>query len=58
MADFISRHELLRGMVRVALTPVIAAVSHPVSAGIAVMLVMVALLILRRRLFRASAVTR
>lgn len=51
LADFIARHELLRGMVRAALTPVIVAIAHPASAGISLMLAMTALFLpLRRRI--------
>jgi len=50
LADFISRHELLRGVVRAALTPVIASVAHPASAVIALLLAaMVALCLPFRR---------
>lgn len=38
LADFIAAHESLRAMVRLALLPVIAAVSHPALAGAALLL--------------------
>ena len=38
LADFIADHELLRGLIRVALTPVIAAAAHPALAGLAMVL--------------------
>lgn len=44
LADFISRHELLRSMTRAALLPVIFAVAYPTtSAGITLLLTVVAL---------------
>jgi hypothetical protein len=55
LADFIARHELLRAMVRAALTPVIVAVAHPVTAGFALMLAMVALLLPFRRRIQVGA---
>ncbi|MBC7961588.1 MAG: hypothetical protein H7Y05_01445, partial [Steroidobacteraceae bacterium] len=38
LADFIAGHELLRGVTRVALTPVIVAAAHPALAGITILL--------------------
>jgi hypothetical protein len=58
LADFIARHELLRGMARVALTPLIVAVAHPASTGIALMLAMAALYLPFRRRIQMGAKSR
>lgn len=57
LADFIAGHELLRGITRVALTPIIIAVAHPVMAGCTLLLVGGLLLHrpLRRRLKACEA---
>jgi hypothetical protein len=49
LAGFIADHELLRGLTRVALTPVVAAVAHPVSVGIVLLLPMTILPFFRKR---------
>ena len=57
LADFIARHELLRGVVRVALGPVIFAVAYPAYAGAAFLLLAVLLsLSLRRRSHVGTAI--
>ena len=55
LADFIARHELLRSMTRLALTPVVFAVADPVSAGTVLLLAMVALYLPARRRLRLHA---
>ena len=57
LADFIAHHELLRGMTRVALAPVIFAVVYPTYAGAAFLLLAVLLsLSLRRRFHVGTAI--
>jgi hypothetical protein len=58
LADYIARHELLRGIVRAALTPVIVAVAHPASTISALLLSMIALYLTFRRRFRVCATRR
>lgn len=54
LADFIARHELLRGMTRLALTPVVAVVAHPVSSGTALLLAAAMLYLPLRRRYKAG----
>ena len=57
LADFISRHALLRGMVRLLLTPVVVAIMHPAASGVALSLAALMLFRpLRRRLLERIAV--
>lgn len=55
LADFIAGHEFLRGMMRVALTPIVAAVSHPALAVAALLLASIGLYRPVRRRFQAFA---
>jgi len=51
LADFIARHTVLRGVTRLALTPLVVAVAHPLIAAVSLFLLAVALLMsLLRRL--------
>jgi len=47
LADFITRHAVLRGITRLALTPLAAAVAHPLIAAVSLFLLIAAL---RRRI--------
>lgn len=56
LADLIARHPLLRGVTRLALTPLVAAVAHPLISAVALFLVAGALLrSLRRRINAARS---
>ncbi len=50
LAGFIAEHELARGLTRVALTPVVAAVAHPVSSVLILLLAVFILPLLRKLL--------
>lgn len=54
LADLIARHPMLRGMARLALTPLVAAVAHPLISAVALFLVAGALLRSLRRRFKAA----
>lgn len=54
LADFIARHELLRGMTRLALTPVVVAVAHPASSGATLLLAAAILCFPMRRRYKSS----
>lgn len=45
LADFISRHSVLRGVTRLALTPVVAAIAHPLISAVFLFLLAGALLV-------------
>jgi len=51
MADFIARHEALRTVTRLALTPLLMAVIHPVAASLIVMLLLGSVYLSLRRRF-------
>ncbi|NTW98798.1 MAG: hypothetical protein HGB35_02500 [Geobacteraceae bacterium] len=56
LADFIARHPFLRSVTRLALTPLVAAVAHPLVSSASLLLLVVALLmsLLRRRKYSRS----
>lgn len=57
LADLIARHPLLRGAARLALTPLVVAVAHPLISAVALLLVIGALLrsqLRRRRAIRSN----
>ncbi|HIJ95325.1 MAG TPA: hypothetical protein HPP94_06245 [Desulfuromonadales bacterium] len=57
LADFIAQHESVRAVTRVALTPLLFTVIHPIAAGlIAIMLLGSAYLSVRRRILVQTAV--
>lgn len=56
LADFIARHELLRGMTRVALTPFVLTIAYPAYAGSAFLLFSALFFLPLRRRFQSGKV--
>jgi hypothetical protein len=54
LADFIARHAILRGMTRLALTPLVVAVAHPLIAAVSLFLLIGAVLMSQLRRFKAA----
>ncbi len=54
LADFIARHPVLRGITRLALTPLVVAVAHPLLAAFSLLLAAWALLIFLQRRSNAA----
>jgi hypothetical protein len=54
LADFIARHPVLRGVTRLALTPLVAAVAHPLISAASLLLLFGALLISLLRRIKAA----
>lgn len=55
LADFISRHPALRSMTRLALTPIVVAVAHPLISTVSLLLLAGALLMARLRRIRTCS---
>ena len=54
LADFIARHPVLRGMTRLALTPLVVALAHPLFSALSLLLLVGAMLMTQLRRLRTA----